>query len=223
MTEERALALMAKAGAILTNGHYVYTSELHGSEYVDKNAVYIYPQILEQMCSSLGHLFFDMPVEVVVAPAVGAIDLKTGVSGVIGYMSKRQVLGVFVEQLEMRVEGSPDHVIKLPKFGFKRGYAKHVKGRKVLVVEDVINTGLSVRRTIDAVKEAEGEVLAVGALCNRGSMTAEKLGVPLLESLINIKMKTYKEDECPLCQAGVPVNQEPGHGREFLRKRLVKA
>ncbi|MDP2864308.1 MAG: phosphoribosyltransferase family protein [bacterium] len=102
----------------------------------------------------------------------------------------------------------------------KRGYDKIVKGQHCLVVEDVINTGLTVKKTVDAIKLAGGTVVGVGALCNRsgGKVTAEFLGVPELFSLLNVDMKMYREEECLICKERGPqsVRTDIGKGKEFL-------
>ncbi len=108
----------------------------------------------------------------------------------------------------------------------KRGYDKIVSGKRCLVVEDIINSGTTVIKTIDAIRAAGGEVVGVGALCNRGGgkVTANTLGVPELFSLLDLRMEMFKEDECPICKAYGPesVRTDLGKGKEFLlRKGLI--
>ena len=109
----------------------------------------------------------------------------------------------------------------------RRGYDKFVKGKPCLVVEDIINSGITVQKTISAVKNAGGDVVAVGALCNRsgGKVTAQTLCVPSLFSLLELDMKMYPEDECPICREKGPksVRTDLGKGKDFLtRKGLFK-
>ena len=108
----------------------------------------------------------------------------------------------------------------------KRGYDKHVKGKQCLIVEDVINSGATVVKTREAVLKVGGEVVGVGALCNRsgGKVTAETLGVPELFSLLDVDMKMFPEDSCPICKERGPksVRTDLGKGSEFLvRKGLT--
>jgi len=104
----------------------------------------------------------------------------------------------------------------------KRGYDKIVAGKKCLVVEDIINSGATVKKTVEAIKLAGGEVVGVGDLCNRsgGKVTAQTLGVPELYSLLDLEMKMEREENCSICQAkGVQsVRTDIGKGKEFLAR-----
>ncbi len=123
-----------------------------------------------------------------------------------------------------------DRIVYRMKVGttriLKRGYDKVVQGKRCLVVEDVINSGVTVVKTVDAIRAAGGEVIGVGALCNRsgGKVTANTLGVPELFSLLDLRMEMFKEDECPICKEHGPesVRTDLGKGKEFLvRKGLI--
>lgn len=104
----------------------------------------------------------------------------------------------------------------------KRGYDKIVRGKRCLIVEDIINSGATVQKTKKAVEDAGGIVVGVGALCNRsgGNVTAETLGVPELFSLLDLEMKMYKEDDCPICKENglESVRTDLGKGKEFLQR-----
>ena len=110
---------------------------------------------------------------------------------------------------------------KAPEGGMalRRGYDALVRGRRVLVVEDVVNTGGSLADTIHAVRAAGGTVAGAVALCNRGGVTAADLDVPALHSLLELSLDSWAADECPLCRRGAPVNTSVGKGREFLARR----
>jgi orotate phosphoribosyltransferase len=84
------------------------------------------------------------------------------------------------------------------------------------VVEDVLNTGGSVRQAVAAVRAAGGEVVAVAALCNRGGVTAADLGVPAVVALVELSLDSWDAPACPLCRDGVPIDTRIGKGREFL-------
>lgn len=118
--------------------------------------------------------------------------------------------------------GYPGHVLAVyaekdvNNFVFRRGYEQLIHGKNVLVVEDILTTGGSVMKVVEAVTVIDGHVLAVAALCNQGGATAEDLGVPELFSLTRLPLQSWTEDECPLCQQGIPVNVVVGRGRDFL-------
>jgi len=108
----------------------------------------------------------------------------------------------------------------------KRGYDKIVSGKRCLIVEDVINSGLTVEKTIKAVNTAGGIVVGVGCLCNRsgGRVNAQTLAVPELFSLLDLDMQMFREEDCQICkERGIEsVRTDLGKGKEFLA-RMGKA
>jgi orotate phosphoribosyltransferase len=104
----------------------------------------------------------------------------------------------------------------------KRGYDKLLSGQRVLVVEDILTTGQSARRTVDAVRRHNGIVVAVAAICNRGNVTAENLDVERLHAEIDVNMIMYPPGSCPLCAEDKEVNTQYGHGKAFLAERAAK-
>jgi orotate phosphoribosyltransferase len=89
----------------------------------------------------------------------------------------------------------------------------------VLVVEDIVTTGGSVRKVITAAQALSAIVVGVGVLCNRGGVTASRLNVPHFLSLVNVPMESWDAHECPLCQSGVPINTRVGKGAFFLAQQ----
>lgn len=109
------------------------------------------------------------------------------------------------------------------EFVIQRGYDKFVQGQRVLVVEDILNTGGSVLKVVEAVRAAGGEVVGLGALCNRGGVTPEQVGnPPKLFALANFRMDMWDETDCPLCAQGVPINTDVGKGREYLARKQAQ-
>lgn len=109
------------------------------------------------------------------------------------------------------------------RFVIKRGYDKHIRGKRVLVVEDILTTGGSVRSTVEAVRIIGGTVLGVAALCNRGTSTAESLDVPKLNQLVTMDLETWDGADCPLCRMNIPINTDVGHGKTFLAQTQEEA
>lgn len=105
---------------------------------------------------------------------------------------------------------------------FRGNHGELLQSKRCGIVEDVITTGLTVRKTITAIEEAGGLVAWVGALCNRsgGRVTAQTLEVPELFSLLGLKMEMFREAECPLCKEYGPesVRTDLGKGKEFLTR-----
>ena len=206
MDKERVEWILKRAGAIITNDHFVYKSGKHGSVYVNKDALYLHPEDVSLVCVEIAKFFSNGNVEVVVGPALGGIILSQHTALRLRKLTMHQVFSVYAEKSD---DGE--------NFVFRRGYDKVVAGKQVLVVEDVLTTGTSARKTVEAVRAVGGEVVGVAAICNRGGVTAEDVGgVPRLEVLMEISLESYNEAECPLCEQGVPINIDVGHGAKFL-------
>lgn len=194
----RASELLAECGAVVRDSHVVYTSGRHGSAYVNKDAVYPYTVRVSELCALMAGMAAEFAPEVVCGPALGGIILSQWTAHHLG------VLGVYAEK---DAEGG---------LVLRRGYDRVVAGRRVLVVEDIVNTGGSVRAAIRAVRAAGGEVVAVAALVNRGGVPAAAVEAPALVTLLELSLDSWDAAECPLCRDRVPVNTAVGKGREFL-------
>ena len=210
MQEERALQIFAETKAILKNLHVVYTSGLHGSEYVNKDAVYVDTEATDELCRGIAEHFQDRNVGVVVAPVEGGINLSQGVARHLTRMTGRKVLSIYADK-----EG--DGLV------IKRGYDKYVPGKRVLIVDDVFTTGGSVKKLVEIIRRLEGKLVGIGGLCNRGGVKAEDVGetgeVPELFALTSVQMAMYEASVCPLCKANVPITTEVGKGKEYLAKK----
>jgi orotate phosphoribosyltransferase len=105
----------------------------------------------------------------------------------------------------------------------KRGYDHLCKFKRVLVVEDILTTGGSVKKVIETARAIPAEVIGVAALCNRGNLTSQELGnVPDLFVLANITLDAWDEKDCPLCKKGVPINTDVGKGLEYQTKIITR-
>lgn len=206
-TESEALEIFRDVGAIITSDHIVYTSGNHGDTYVNKDAVYVYPMKISMLCLSIAKQFQSYGVEVVIAPAVGAVIISQWVAYHLSVITGRRVLGVYAD----KNDGT---------FTIKRGYEKLIPGMNVLVVEDILTTGGSAKSVVEVTRAIGGNVVGVGVLCNRGGITTEDLGnVPHLYATANLKLQQWKEDDCPLCAQNIPVNTVLGKGTEFLARK----
>ncbi len=179
LTREGILKIF-KATEALLEGHFILTSGLHSGSYFQCAKVFQYPWHAETLCRDIADHFKDEKIDVVVSPAVGGIVLGQEIARLLGVRS------IFSE----RVEG---HMT------LRRGF--EIKdGERVLLAEDVTTTGGSVKEVKQAVEEVGGQVLAVAAVVDRSSGTAE-FGVPYF-SLFQMEVTNYEPDSCPLCQAG---------------------
>ena len=189
MTEEEILAEFRAAGALL-EGHFILSSGLHSPRYLQCARVLMDPARASRLASSLAHSLpreIRSRVEMVVSPAMGGV--------IIGHEMGRS-LGLEAIFLE-RPTGT---------FELRRGFALK-PGQKVLLVEDVVTTGLSSREAIKAVSAAGGEVVAVAALVDRSNGLVD-LGVPFFP-LIRVDVPVYEPEAMPPELAALPV-EKPG-------------
>jgi orotate phosphoribosyltransferase len=198
------LDTLNRVGALITNTHVVYTSGRHGSSYVNKDALYPYTAATSAVCATIAEHFAAAAVEVVAGPTVGGVIMAQWTAHHLSQRTGREVLAIYAEE-ELH-EGEKRRV-------FRRGYDSLLVGKRMLIVEDILTTGGSARLVVEAARRQGGAIVGVAALCNRGSVTAEQLQAPELLSLTSIPLESFDPAECPLCQAGVPINTRVGKGK----------
>ncbi len=215
ITEKEVVVLMERVRAMITGGHYVYASGKHGSSYVNKKDLYPYHEETSLLCRAIAEHFVDYEINAVVGPAMGGIILSQWTAHHLNQLTNRLVFAVYGEKSE-------NPTVK--RFTFDYGYKKLIKGKKVLIVDDVVTTGESIKFLAEAVREAKAVPIAAGAIWNRGGVEAKEAGVDYLFSLANIKLESWPPKECPLCAAKIQINTDFGHGRMFLvAKNAFKA
>lgn len=207
--DEEVKKILASTNAVLTNGHFVYVSGKHGDMYVNKDAIYPHTKAVRKLCAMWADEFKNTDVEVVVGPAMGGVILSHDTATELSKILKKDIPGVYAEK-----DGDGGFI-------FTRGYDAFVRGKKVLVVEDVLTTGGSVKKVIDKVRETGGKVVGLGVVANRGGIKPSDVGVKKMNALINIKMLAMEAADCTLCKNGVPVNTNVGKGKLFLAGKKI--
>ncbi|MDO8649758.1 MAG: phosphoribosyltransferase family protein [Candidatus Berkelbacteria bacterium] len=211
LSERKVLEILAKVDAVLTDGHFVYTSGRHGTVYVNKDAVYPHTAETSKLCRAIAERFAADNVQVVIAPAIGGVILSQWTAHHLSDLTGREVLAVYAEKSD-----SDD------SFVVKRGSDKLIPGKNVLVVEDILTTGGSAKKVVEATRALGGNIVGLGVLCNRGGITSQDVAdVPKLDALVSVKLDSWDEADCPLCASGVPVNTDVGKGREFLACKQI--
>lgn len=185
MTEAEVKELFIKTGAIL-EGHFLLTSGLHSPLYVEKFQVLQHPKYTEQLCKALANKFANQNIEVVVGPVTGGILLAHEVGKALGTRA------IFTE----RENG---------KMTLRRGF-QIAKGERVLIVEDIVTTGGSVKEVVDVVKEQGGIPVGIGMLVDRSGGKANFDEVPY-QALLRLTVTTYEPDNCPLCAEKLPMTK----------------
>lgn len=207
MDESQVLELLQKAGAFRA-GHFVFTSGRHSDTYINKDALFVYTRETSALCREIASRFADKNIDAVLGPAVAAAILAQGTAYHMSEMNGREVASVYADK-----DGQGGFVIR-------RGYNKVIKGKRVLVVEDLVTTGSSIKKVVDAARAAGAEVVGAIALCNRGDVTAEMVGNPgVFDQLLKVHLESWEEADCELCQGNIPVNTEVGHGAAYLAKK----
>ncbi len=178
--------LLEESGAIL-RGHFKLTSGRHSNVYFEKFRVLEQPKALSALCTEIAREFKDSGAEIVAGPTTGGIIIAFEVARQMGISS------IYVET----EDGEKT---------LRRG-ASIPEGAKVLVVDDVLTTGLSVRETMDAVKRHGGDPVGVGVLIDRASGEMD-FGCPQYAAY-KVEAETWAEDELPDWLAEIPVTK-PG-------------
>lgn len=179
---EEVLQIFKKAGALL-EGHFQLTSGLHSPVYWEKFRVLQYPEYTEKLCQLIADHFRNERIQVVAGPTTGGIILAFEVAKLLG------VRGIFAEKEEKtRV--------------FRRGF--HINAdERVLIVDDILTTGGSLKETIEAVNKLRGNIIGIGIMVDR-SQHGIDFNIPLF-SCIRSATTTFNPDDCPLCRQGIPL------------------
>lgn len=170
----------------LKSGHFLLASGKHSAQYVEKFDLLRNPRATESACATLIELLGDLEVELVVGPTTGGILLAFEIG--------RQ-MGLPAAYAERVAEGGSERV-------FKRGTTLE-PGSKVLLVDDILTTGGSVRETLAALASWQADVRAVAVLVDRSGGIVD-FGVPLI-ALTSLQIETFDASTCPLCATGSPV------------------
>ncbi len=178
--------LLEDSGAIL-KGHFLLTSGRHSEVYVEKFRVLERPEVLSALCAEIAERFREADVQFVAGPTTGGIIIAFEVARQLG------VAALYVES-------------EAGEKKLRRG-AQVPEGARVLVVDDVLTTGLSVRETLDVVKHAGGVPIGVGVLLDRSEGLPD-FGCPL-HAAHRVAATSYGPDEVPEALRAVPITK-PG-------------
>ena len=185
MTQDEVKELFIKTGAIM-EGHFLLTSGLHSPLYVEKFQVLQHPKYTEQLCIALAEKFLEDNIEVEVGPKTRGILLAHEVGKRLGTRA------IFTE----RENG---------KMTLRRGFV--IKpGERVLIVEDIVTTGGSIKEVLDVVVEQGGIPVGIGMLVDRSGGKASFGEVPY-KALLNLDVTTYDPSNCPLCKENIPMTK----------------
>jgi len=191
--------MFEKSGAVL-KGHFLLASGRHSPVYWEKFQVLQFPEYTMALCSMFARFFRKYNVQLVAGPTTGGV--------ILAFETARQlaVRGIFAEKpVPVSSTGQALSKAEGDSSGgrvFRRGF-NICPGERVLIVDDILTTGSSVREVVDAVTAKKGLVVGIGVLVDR-SETPVDFGVPLFSCLRSLTT-TYDPEKCPLCAQKIPL------------------
>ena len=194
LSPKKSLNILRKTDALL-EGHFVLSSGLHSSKYIQCAKLLSYPYLAEKICKSLANKIkrnykkFDL----ILAPAMGGIIIGYE----IGKILKKET--IFCE----RVKG---------KFTLRRGFSIK-RGSKVLIIEDVITTGKSSMECLKLIKKLKGKVVGFASIIDRSNKKNLKIKKKIVSHL-KIKVPTYKKKDLPKNLKLIPISTP---GSRFIK------
>jgi orotate phosphoribosyltransferase len=179
---DKVLAIFKTAGAI-KEGHFLLASGLHSPVYWEKFRILQHPHLTEKLCRLIVQHFRGRKIDVVAGPTTGGIILAFETARQLG------VRGIFAEK-----EGG----VRV----FRRDF-EIAAGEHVLIVDDILTTGSSLRETVNAVDKLGGIITGIGVLVDRSEKKWD-FNLPFF-SCLRAPTMAYSPQECPLCAAHIPL------------------
>ena len=179
---DEVLEIFKAAGAV-KEGHFMLASGLHSPVYWEKFRILQYPHLTEKLCHLIAQHFKEQKIDVVAGPTTGGIILAFETARQLG------VRGIFAEK-----EGG----VRV----FRRDF-EIVPGEHILIVDDILTTGSSLRETISAVDKLGGIVVGIGVLVDRSEENLD-FNLPFFGCL-RAPTTVYSPQECPLCASHIPL------------------
>lgn len=183
MLSKDEIIQLFKEKEVMLEGHFLLTSGRHSDKYMQCAKLFQYADASELVCKQLAEQFKGIKIDLVAGPAIGGI--------IMAYEMGRQlgVKNIFAER---------DNGVMT----FRRGF-EVPKGANVLVVEDVVTTGGSVREVMELIREAGANVAGVGSVVDRSAGQVD-FGCDF-KAVLSMEVKSYEPHECPICKEGLPL------------------
>ena len=194
-----ALKQLQELGVLMRSGHYDYGNGYHGRAYLNPHQLFLHPstiwRLAQDLLATLPGDLLDQ-TEVVAGPATGGALLAHTMAGL---LDGRRALSHPPCSFAPFTYGENG-------FALRTFYARHIAGKRVLLADDVRNTGKTFEQCARLVREAGGAVLATVQICDRMEAVA-KLDVPNYSLTDYQAPENYPADDCPMCRAGEPVTR----------------
>lgn len=196
--------IIESCGALIEDDHFVYVSGHHGNGWIAKDIINLDPRLPRRLGELLAESVSDLDIDVVCGPAFGGLICAQFTALALSTHC------VFAER---------ENVDGRERFVLRRGQDDFIRGKRVLVVDDVVNTGYSLRLTMDAIRECGGEVVAAATWISRGNVMATDLGIDHYVFLDEVPLPSWPAESCELCSLQIPVNTRYAHGADFMAGR----
>jgi orotate phosphoribosyltransferase len=197
---EKALKDLQEYEVLMLNGHFDFANGYHGRLYINPHRLFRYPSTIWRFAQDLLDVLPDGIVretEVVAGPATGGALLAHMVAGLLD--SRQHVSRPRTMFAPFSIEGNCEPSLSV-------FYRQQMSGRKVLLVDDVRNTGQTLARCADLIRQSGGTLLATAEIYDRMEAIVD-IGVPNVALAEYKAPENYPADDCPLCRSGVPVTR----------------
>jgi orotate phosphoribosyltransferase len=194
----RALDEMRRHGVLMLDGHFDYGNGYHGRTYLNPHQLFRYPSTIWRLAQDLLDVVpppMTASVEVVAGPVTGGALLAHTIAGLLDSRRSLTHPACSFAPFGLDGEGGP----RLRTF-----YRHLVHGRRVLLADDVLNTGQTLARCADLVREAGGTIVGVVVICDRKSSIVH-FDAPVVSLVEYRSQENHAAESCPLCAQGVPI------------------
>lgn len=184
--------MLIKSNALLT-GHFLLSSGLHSNKYVQCAKFFQHPEYSQEAAKQLAKMYKGKKIDVVIGGAFGGIIIAYAIGEVLGTRA------IFAERV--------DNV-----FALRRGF-EIKEGENVLIAEDVVTTGKSIREVIDLVNEHKGNIIGIASLIDRNMDEPEDIDYRI-EWLYSVQAEAFTAEKCLMCAAGEGKPIKPGSRKQ---------
>jgi len=181
--KERDVENIFRSCGALMSGHFLLSSGLHSDSYLEKFRIFEQPKIHEELITEILLHFDTSEIETILGPALGGVIMASEAA------RQLNIRAVYSEKEDSRLT-------------LRRGF-KLSPGEKILILDDIVTTGGSVKENIIIAENAGAKILGIGILADRSGGRVD-FGYPH-RALMNLDLPVYKPEECPLCRENVPL------------------
>lgn len=200
-----------KTHGAIYEGHFVGNSGAHLAGYCNIDPVLPFPALINSFARMMVEPYKDKQIETVITPATGAIPFA--------HLGALHLIDLTGEEVQAVWADKTKDAKGQKQFTFERnGHLDTVKGKKVLILEDMINRMHTIKKVVSLVKEVGGEIVGVASVASNGGVSAKAMGVPQYNRLCLVEYDTWTPAECAksgLCAKKQPIVVDIGHGGEY--------